>query len=613
MPELLTRQKRNNQLPDDLLHRTAIFQRGSIDKKNRTAELAFSSETDKVERWFGIEILDHGPASIRLDRIGNKAPLLIDHNAADQVGVIESVKIGADRVARAIVRFSKGSRGNDIFSDVVDGIRTKVSVGYLTHAREETNEGTEHKPIFRVTDWEPYEISIVSIPADDSVGIGRTANTTYFEDTNMPEQQTNESEVKLSRSQKTAARLAVEDERLRIAEITSIAGNRGLQNLGQTYIDNGKSLDEFRAAVLDSMPEPKAAPSADVMYEGRGNAYGNHGSRTFSIRNAILGQLPGSNIDNGYEREVSQGLARQFGKNPSSILVPIGMPSRDDRTMQVSVAGTGGNISPYDYRPDQLVDALVAESAILNLPIMHIPDAVGDVILPRVTSNMSVGWSDLDSVDSIAATDPTFDQITFSPTSITAITKLSHKLLKQSTPQADAIIQNMLALEIAKEFDLKCVQGDGTLNTITGIINTTGIGNIEYSNGGSPTWANAVGVEALLAANNVSGVHIAYLMHPIMAAALKTTTKDAGSGRFILEDGVMNGRQVVVSTNVPAGTIIVGSWQQFVTVTWGVLEILVDPYGANLATGDVSIRAILDVDAGVRHPEAFATLTEAAV
>ena len=155
----------------------------------------------------------------------------------------------------------------------------------------------------------------------------------------MPEQQTNESEVKLSRSQKTAARLAVEDERLRIAEITSIAGKRGLQNLGQTYIEEGRSLNEFRQAVLDAMPEPRAAPSADSVYNSYASNSGssNSGSRNFSIRNAILGQLPWASVDNGYEREVSQDLARQFGKNPSSILVPIGMPSRDDRTMQVSV------------------------------------------------------------------------------------------------------------------------------------------------------------------------------------------------------------------------------------------------------------------------------------
>ena len=147
---------------------------------------------------------------------------------------------------------------------------------------------------------------------------------------------------------------------------------------------------------------------------------------------------------------------------------------------------------------------------------------------------------------------------------------------------------------------------------ITGISNTTGIGALTYTNGSNPTWVNIVNLEAELSTSNVNMRNIAYLVHPLMAATLKVTEKSAGTGKYILEDGVMNGHPVKTSSNVPVGSVLIGAWSEFVLATWGVLELTVDPYGTNFAKGSVRIRCVLDVDAGVRHPAAFATLEEAA-
>lgn len=151
----------------NLTYRNAVI-RGHDDDA-RTVELSFSSE-EPVARWEGLEILDHSPGSIRTERLQNGAPLLMDHDTRDQIGVVESVKFGSDRKGRAVVRFSRNARADDIYRDVVDGIRGNVSVGYLIH--ETHKEGANS---YRVTDWEPYEISIVSVPADTTVGVGRSA------------------------------------------------------------------------------------------------------------------------------------------------------------------------------------------------------------------------------------------------------------------------------------------------------------------------------------------------------------------------------------------------------------------------------------------------------
>lgn len=145
------------------------FSPGSINEEARTVDVTFSTETDQVERWFGVEILDHSPSSVRMGRLNNGAPLLADHDTRSQIGVIESATI-SENAGQATLRFSKSALGEEIFQDVKDGIRSKVSVGYRVHdIKMESRNGDLET--YRVTDWEPFEISIVSVPADDNAGV----------------------------------------------------------------------------------------------------------------------------------------------------------------------------------------------------------------------------------------------------------------------------------------------------------------------------------------------------------------------------------------------------------------------------------------------------------
>ena len=147
------------------------IERASLNEAERTVDLAWCSELP-YERWWGVEVLDCKAKSIRMDRLRNSAALLLNHDYEKQIGVVEQVSLDKDKKGRARVRFSKSSLGEEIFADVVDGIRTKVSVGYRIH--DLVLEGKEEEvSTYRVTDWEPYEISIVSVPADDTVGVGR--------------------------------------------------------------------------------------------------------------------------------------------------------------------------------------------------------------------------------------------------------------------------------------------------------------------------------------------------------------------------------------------------------------------------------------------------------
>lgn len=143
----------------------------SADAQARTVELAFSSE-EPVMRWFGEEILDHDPDSVQLERLSDGGAVLVNHDWNDQVGVVEEVSIDKDRRGRALVRFGRSARADEIFQDVADGIRRHVSVGYRVHEAKLEKTGDDGDT-YRITRWEPYEISIVAVPADPSVGVGR--------------------------------------------------------------------------------------------------------------------------------------------------------------------------------------------------------------------------------------------------------------------------------------------------------------------------------------------------------------------------------------------------------------------------------------------------------
>lgn len=161
--------------------RAVQFDRATVDSDARTMELSFSSE-EPYERYWGVEILGHNADEVRLDRINNAGALLMDHNTKDQIGVVEKTWIDtATRKARALVRFGKSARASEILQDVIDGIRKNVSVSYsiqrMKLMKSEKIDGTnETVDTYRVTDWEPLEISLVSVPADVTVGVGRSAS-----------------------------------------------------------------------------------------------------------------------------------------------------------------------------------------------------------------------------------------------------------------------------------------------------------------------------------------------------------------------------------------------------------------------------------------------------
>ena len=141
---------------------------------DRTITLSFSSE-EPYERWWGIEVLGHGEDdTVRLGRMNNSAPLLKDHRVSvdNQVGRVTRAWVEGARGMAEIV-LDETAAGEDILGRMKRGELTKISVGYDIYAVEELRGEGNASDTYRVTDWEPVEVSVVAVPADDTVGYGR--------------------------------------------------------------------------------------------------------------------------------------------------------------------------------------------------------------------------------------------------------------------------------------------------------------------------------------------------------------------------------------------------------------------------------------------------------
>lgn len=242
-----------------------------VDTDSRTVELSFSSETP-YGRWFGDEILCHDEECINLERFNNGlGTVLFNHDRDAVVGHVEKAWIEDNR-GKALVRFDEDEQSDTIFKKVQSGTLQGVSVGYSIKRYEvlddkdsvSSNGRFKGPDTYVVTDWEALEISIASVPADITVGVGRSAEEIHTSiDTQEEEKSMDEKEVLKTEDMKstepvetgiTKADLAkaMEQERKRTSEITALFRDFDVEGADEAIV-MGVSVDEARAMVMDQL------------------------------------------------------------------------------------------------------------------------------------------------------------------------------------------------------------------------------------------------------------------------------------------------------------------------------------------------------------------------
>lgn len=620
--------------PGSRVERFLSVERAAVNAEARTVELSFASELP-YERWWGVEVLDCTAQSVRLGRLMSGAPLLWNHDTDEQIGVVESVSIGADRVCRAVVRFGKSADAEEVFQDVVDGIRRNVSVGYLIHAAElvkvegDPDQDDSRADTYRVTDWEPYEVSLVSVPADPSVGVGRNADdprqpappavqasvpaaapATPSTDPEIRTMTTTTPEpvapAAPALNVSAAAADVVRAERQRAAEIRAI-GEQFARFDGvakaNAAIESGETVQGFRNLMANAITAAQTTQVTNLDLS-------KNDQKRFGLMRAIRAMADRDWRQAGFEKECSDAICKRAGiPEPvnGGFYVPLDiMTAKRDLTVGTTTAG--GFMVGTDIQPQSFIDLLRARSVLARLGATMLPGLVGSVTIPKLTGAATGYWLATEAT-AITESQQTIGQLALSPKTVGAYTELSRLLMLQSTPAADMLVMNDLTRVISLAIDLAGLEGSGASGQPTGISATAGIGAVT---GTALAYAGVVEFQTDVAAGNALTPNCAYVTTPTVAGLLmqrqRFTSTDTPLWTGSVLDGQMAGFAATTTTQVTAASMVFGDFSQVVIAEWGMLELAMNPY-ASFAAGITGIRAMQSVDVGVRQAAAFSRAT----
>ena len=567
----------------------------ALDSKARTVEVAFASEAP-VERYFGLEILEIKPEAVRLERMNNGAAVLIDHDWSDQVGVVESVAIGVDGVARAVLRFGRGSRASEVFQDIEDGIRRHVSVGYIIHGIDVEERSGELDQV-RVVDWEPFEISIVAVPADTQTGVGRSAKTQKEQP--MPKgnaQPRNQNQFNAENQN------GQNGDAVRVAETLALGEAYGADALASRILREGGGPAELRRALLD---QDSWSPLSDAGTIGLTETE----ARSFSVVRLVrhLAAPDASTAQNAaFELEASRAFAQQTGRDPDGAYLPPdllfsrGFAQRD---MQTGTVAQGGALVATQTLAESFVDALRNRLAVYRAGATVLPGLTGNIKIPRLAGGATHEW--LPEAGAASDQDVSFDTIAMSPKTIAVSIPITRRLLIQSTPAVENVLRNDIVQRVALGIDGAALNGHASANAPSGLREALLSASATWTTPGKPTFAEIVALETSVAAANADDGNLAYIYNASMGGHLKTTPMESGAAYFIESpEGETNGYPRIKTNQVGAGDVFFGNWSDLIIGAWSGLDLRADT--ATLAASDgLVLRAFQDVDVGIRHVESF--------
>jgi HK97 family phage major capsid protein/HK97 family phage prohead protease len=564
---------------------------------DRRVVFPFASEMP-VERYFGMEVLSMDESAMDLSRLNDGAPLLFQHDSDKIVGVVERAYI-KDKRGYAEVKMANNDLGREMQELIKDGILRNVSFGYKINAMEADN--STDPVTYRATSYQPFEISLVTVPADQSVGIGRTltiseCSTTASAVTSPPLSESTpvEPTFDLEAIRAEAAQAKAKE----LSEMIALGNRTNNSDMAQEFIANSRGLEELRTALLEKMSisaTPVQNNAADI-------GLSNEETRSFSFLRAInyLANPADRSAREaaGFEIAASEAAATKLGRQSRGITIPQEVLRRD---LNVGASTAGGNVVATELDTASFIDLLRNASALDQAGATVLTGLVGNVAIPRQSGAATAYWV----AESGAPTESqqTIDQVSLTPKTVAAFTDYSRRLMLQSSIDVENMVRRDLAAVLGLKIDAAGLYGTGSNSEPLGLKFISGIGTEDFA-ADAPTFAEVVALESDLATANALLGSPVYLMNAAMRGNLKTTKKDAGSGIFLMENGEVNGYRGVLSNQVASGDLWFGNFSDMLIGYWSGLDIMVDPY-TNSTSGTVRVVAMQDVDVAIRHPESF--------
>ena len=661
-----------------------------LDLAARTLQISFGSDTP-VERWYGDEVLQMDASAADLSRLNDGAPLLFNHNLDDVIGVVERAWLGGDGKCYALVRFSTCERGEWALQRVAEGVLRNVSFMYSVDRYRIDSESEDpyydDDATYTATHWMAYEISMVSVPADQTVGVGRSAAIAETSVTVDPPPKRSLSTPADADSTLSGETMFKPNKRLQeqVIEQRSAGGGtvpaapvnhndlgpdtlspeettQAIRKLGERFkrgelaeilIESRADIATARTAFIQATGNggqtPVASPVADMTTRERAK---------YSMIRAVNAALNNDWTGAGLEREVSETIRQRMEANPNApkrvaggngvrFYVPTDLPFLPDeahmrawrlagggnkmqqRATYQALSGTGPNLVQTSLLDQNFIEVLRNASVTQQLGARYLTGLVGQVDIPRQTGATQTYW--VGESGALTQAEGTFDKVSLRMKTVGALSKMSRQMLMQSTPAIEMLAREDLIAQLALAQDLAALSGSGSSNQPTGIVNTSGINSIVGgTNGAALTFDHIIQMKTAPKVANAPMASLGFALNSKSIGYLETLKSTTGQYLWSNGGGVGDGAPSTLKglpyaesqqlrSNLTKGTstsvcseLVYGNWRELLIAEWGVMELMVNPYDSTgFVNGDVLIRAFQSLDIGLRHPAAFAVMSDA--
>ena len=632
-------------------------------EESRGIPVTFSSEhpVERYDWWEDeryLEVLEHSPSAVDLSRAVNGLPFVDTHNiysVSAQLGRVMDVSLRADGKLAGRLMLSRRQSAEDYRRDLMDGLVGEVSVGYRidpTRVDRKTAEG--QLPRYVVKRWTPHEVSAVPVPADPTVGVGRSMTKEQVAALSVPRPvvQTRADAAAQSLESPPAETAPKGEERVMAVEETTatpngapavtvtrsegenpnndtrrralaeLAEKHGVQDVFARGMANGADIDTISRDMMGALQEQRrkgpqfGAPVTLTEKE----------ERQYSVAQAILQADSG---DKGFEREVSDEIQRHLPKGYNAkgtgLFIPTNLKMRT--SLEAGTSSLGGAAVFTEY--GGMIDYLRNQSVILRAGARLLSGLSAPVSFVKQTGTGTAYWVDETPGSDVTESNLTLGLVTLTPKTLQATQAFSRQLLiqAQKVMNAETKIREDLTRLHALAIDKSGINGTGTLQPL-GITLNTSAGTVTMGAAGAvPTYDVLVDQEVQVRTANVNGP-ISYVTTPGIAGKLKKTQKFATTnGEPVwtgsLLGGVLNGAPAYATNQVPSnltkGTsttichaIIAGAWQHMLVGEFGAAEIITDPF-AKKKQGLIEVTSFQMVDIAIEYDTAFSLILDAKV
>ncbi|MDN2007585.1 phage major capsid protein [Escherichia coli] len=598
----------------------------AIDETDRTVELSFASEIPVVRDIKGTlynEILLCSPENVDLSRLNDGAPVLVEHDAMRQVGIVENARVDMDKVCRATVRFSALGTANTIFGMILEGIRPKVSVGY--NILDYYLDGND----LIVSKWQPYEVSSVCTPADNSVGVGRSLNSN--DEITLEDQPQMEPEQKeeLVPEVEIIEEAPVEEVQPEVIEESVVVESEESEEVVEAESEVIEEVQEVQPELV----EERSIAVTDIQESINKEVEANRIRELQSI-SSVLGVSTEEAIKNGvsvedFKRSLNtdnKSIDKEIKKMEKKSLIQEGLRSlkgeahdlesfekgargynADLNAMVRSTADTTSTVTAAGLVKEELADSyirqLLAQTVLGQLPVTVFGGLAGrgNFSIPRA-KGMTPAAKFYNEDEAVSDGFETFDKITLKPRMFAAGIKITKAMLLSNAATERYVTDELLR---------QC--SNGLESAVFAQIATT-VPVKQTAVSGQVSEADVQAAIEAISAKNVDINRCVAIVHPSMLAKLRQTAVLNNTAAVAMVAGhrydmwLNDEVRVIESTFVAADTILIGDFSELIFANWNEGQELDFDDTTYRAAQTIAIRSFQYLDVAIAHEEAFVQL-----